>query len=47
MSIQLSLQALLRTADPGDYFNIVEYSNTSRALFSEYDMQLVSLGSQV
>lgn len=44
----LSLQALLRTGDEGDYFNVIEFADTARYLIrssNEQETKLVSLGS--
>ena len=46
-SIKYCVQALLKTADRGDYFNIIQFSDAPKALLSEKDLKLVSLNEEM
>lgn len=46
-SIQKLLKALLKTAEPSDLFNIIEFSNEPRVLFGGETLKLVSLNEEV
>ncbi len=41
--IKVILNTILKTAEPNDWFNIIEFSDTAKVMFSQNQSKLVSL----